>query len=421
MVARQIVALGDFIVGNLEFFLQFSQPETPNSFLPPLDGTAMGAAAENRPVIGSWQLAPGEALLLEVPPPDGLYWSYSLGNPWWETIDYAAHQSSLNGFQADVDDDGIVRAVVAHEDPGVANWLDTAGHSAGPMILRCVRTATAPVPTTRVLPLADVVRRAAAGDPPGRTGGTPGRPGGAAPGREQAVHPMTLRPDELEDEARRQTGLDDFGDGGHREGLERLIASMNEEADLTEVGEIVQQARLVMLLSSRLRVEETYREHPEIARQEVEGPVFVIGLPRTGHHGAEPAGGRRSPVPLAAAVGVELALPATGGGDAAQRPPHRRDRGRPGHDARDVPAHGEHAPRGSDDADRVPGPDGHDVPHRPLRRHGPGSELHGRGSPSATCASPTSTTGACSASCSGTARPGCGTSRRRCTCSPSTR
>jgi hypothetical protein len=156
VVARQMVALGDFVVGNLDFFLQFSQPAEPNTFLPPLDGTAMGAAAENRPVIGSWQLAPGEALLLEVPPPEGLYWSYSLGNPWWETIDYAAHQSSLNGFQADVDGDGMVRAVVAHEDPGVANWLDTAGHSAGPMILRCVRTETAPVPSTRVLPLSEV-------------------------------------------------------------------------------------------------------------------------------------------------------------------------------------------------------------------------------------------------------------------------
>ncbi len=93
---------------------------------------------------------------------------------------------------------------------------------------------------------------------------------------------MTLRPDELEDEARRQTGLDDFGDGGHREGLERLIASMNDEADLTEVGEMVQQVRLVMLLSSRLRIEDTYRDHPEIEQEQVGGPVFVIGLPRTG-------------------------------------------------------------------------------------------------------------------------------------------
>ena len=93
-MARQLVALGDFVVANLEFFLQFSRPETPNTFLPPLDGTAMGAAAENRPVIGSWQLEPDEALIFEVAPPEGLYWSFSLGNPWWETIDYARHQSA---------------------------------------------------------------------------------------------------------------------------------------------------------------------------------------------------------------------------------------------------------------------------------------------------------------------------------------
>jgi hypothetical protein len=156
VVARQLIALGDFVVANLEFFLQFSRPETPNTFLPPLDGTAMGAAAENRPVIGSWELAPDEALVVEVSPPQGLYWSYSLGNPWWETIDYGAHQSSLNGHQATVDDDGVLRTVIAHEDPGVANWLDTAGHSVGPIILRCVRTETAPVPTMRLVKFSEL-------------------------------------------------------------------------------------------------------------------------------------------------------------------------------------------------------------------------------------------------------------------------
>jgi hypothetical protein len=156
VVARQLIALGDFVLGNLEFFLQFSRPETPNTFLPPLDGTAMGAAAENRPVIGSWELEPDEALVLEVTPPQGLYWSYSLGNPWWETIDYGRHQSSLNGHQAIVDDDDVVRAVIAHDDPGIANWLDTARHSTGPVILRCVRTETAPVPVTRLVKFADL-------------------------------------------------------------------------------------------------------------------------------------------------------------------------------------------------------------------------------------------------------------------------
>jgi hypothetical protein len=156
VAARQLIALGDFVLGNLDFFLQFSRPEAPNTFLPPLDGTSMGAAAENRPVIGSFQLEPDEALVVEVTPPQGLYWSYSIGNPWWETIDYARHQSSLNGHQSVVDDDGILRVVIAHQDPGVANWLDTAGHSAGPVILRCVRTESAPVPETRVVRFDDL-------------------------------------------------------------------------------------------------------------------------------------------------------------------------------------------------------------------------------------------------------------------------
>jgi hypothetical protein len=162
-MARQLVALGDFVEANLDFFLQFARPERPNTFNPPFDGTAMGAAAENRPVMGSFQLAPDEALVVEVEPPRGLYWSYSLGNPWWETIDYGRHQSSLNGHQAVIDEDGLLRVVIAHRDPGVANWLDTAGHSEGPIILRCVRTETAPVPTTRRMRFADV----AAALPPG--------------------------------------------------------------------------------------------------------------------------------------------------------------------------------------------------------------------------------------------------------------
>ena len=48
------------------------------------------------------------------------------------------------------------------------------------------------------------------------------------------------------------------------------------------MGETMQQMRLSMLLAARLGVEETYRLHPEINDQVVEGPVFVIGLPRTG-------------------------------------------------------------------------------------------------------------------------------------------
>lgn len=93
---------------------------------------------------------------------------------------------------------------------------------------------------------------------------------------------MSLDVEALEAGAREQTGLDDFGDGSHREGLERLVRSLNEEAQLTETGEVMLRHRLVGLLASRLQVEDTYRAHPSIEAEEVEGPVFVIGLPRTG-------------------------------------------------------------------------------------------------------------------------------------------
>src|SRR5271168_2612526 len=155
-VSRQLVALGDFVQDNLAFFLQFGAAAPTNGFLPPIDRSDMGAAAENRPVIGRWELNPDEALIVEVEPPEGIYWSYSIGNPWWETIHYGRHQSSLNAHQAAVDSDGLVRVVLCGRDPGVANWLDTAGHSNGPVILRCVRTTTAPTPRARLVAFDEV-------------------------------------------------------------------------------------------------------------------------------------------------------------------------------------------------------------------------------------------------------------------------
>jgi hypothetical protein len=151
VVSRQLVALGDFVHDNLDFFLRFGEAAPPNGFLPPIDRTAIGAAAENKPVIGRWELGADEALILEVEPPQGVYWSFSLGNPWWETIHYGRHQSSLNAHQTVVDSDRLVRVVLCGRDPGVANWLDTAGFSNGAMILRCVRTTTAPTPRARVV------------------------------------------------------------------------------------------------------------------------------------------------------------------------------------------------------------------------------------------------------------------------------
>lgn len=182
-LSRQVVALGDFVEENLKFFMQFGAAAPVNGFLPPIDRSDMGAAAENRPAIGRWELGAGEALIVEVEPPEGIYWSYSIGNPWWETIHYGRHQSSLNAHQAVADSDGLVRVVLCAEDPGIANWLDTAGHSNGPIILRCVRTRTTPTPTVRVVPYGDILAEL----PPGTALVTPQQRASILAARRSAV------------------------------------------------------------------------------------------------------------------------------------------------------------------------------------------------------------------------------------------
>jgi sulfotransferase family protein len=93
---------------------------------------------------------------------------------------------------------------------------------------------------------------------------------------------MTFSVDDLEDGARAATGLEDFGSPYYREGLERTVEALNTEADLNDLGNVIQHATISNALIQRLRIVDTYRQHPEIDDEVVGGPVFVIGLPRTG-------------------------------------------------------------------------------------------------------------------------------------------
>jgi hypothetical protein len=99
-----------------------------------------------------YRLGEEEALIIETEAPDAGYWSFQLVNLWFQAMDYANRQTSLNGRQARADTDGRFRFVVAHRDPGVANWLDTAAHHEGILQYRFVWAKTAPQPTVRVVP-----------------------------------------------------------------------------------------------------------------------------------------------------------------------------------------------------------------------------------------------------------------------------
>ena len=89
-------------------------------------------------------------------------------------------------------------------------------------------------------------------------------------------------PDELMGAARAQTGLDDFGEDSFREGLDRLVRSLREEATLNDMGEVVLPYLITNQLAQRLQVEDWYRRHPEIDDEPVEAPLIGLGLPRTG-------------------------------------------------------------------------------------------------------------------------------------------
>jgi Sulfotransferase family len=99
----------------------------------------------------------------------------------------------------------------------------------------------------------------------------------------------------LMDRAQQQTGLGDFGAGSFREGLEILVASLDDEAHLNDLGRLSMDMQLADLLANRLQVEHWYSRHPEIDAQEIVAPLIGIGLPRTGSTalacllGADPA------------------------------------------------------------------------------------------------------------------------------------
>ena len=82
--------------------------------------------------------------------------------------------------------------------------------------------------------------------------------------------------------ARRETGLDDFGDPSFADGLEALAGALDREAGLSAGGSQAYQAQLVGYLAERLRIEDWYRRRPEIDAEQVRAPLFVTGLPRTG-------------------------------------------------------------------------------------------------------------------------------------------
>lgn len=93
---------------------------------------------------------------------------------------------------------------------------------------------------------------------------------------------VPLEASELIETAMRNTGLSDFGVDDWREPFEIFVRSLNEEAELHLFGRLWTRHDLLLFLENRLRIEDTYKRHPEIEDEVIDRPVFVTGLPRSG-------------------------------------------------------------------------------------------------------------------------------------------
>ncbi|MCZ6830166.1 MAG: DUF1214 domain-containing protein [Gammaproteobacteria bacterium] len=152
---KSLQLAGIFIGGVVGQFLNWTNTFKANTNqIHPLDPSLL-AFAEGDPNTrynnGYFELAEGEVLVVELSPPQCEYWNLQVTNHWLESLDYMDYRTHYNHDNARVDDDGKVRLYIAKDDPGLPNWIDTAGHDRGGIALRWIKAEGEAGVTTRVL------------------------------------------------------------------------------------------------------------------------------------------------------------------------------------------------------------------------------------------------------------------------------
>ncbi len=84
--------------------------------------------------------------------------------------------------------------------------------------------------------------------------------------------------------ARRATGLEDFGAPPIEQALSVLADSLEGEADLHRVGRFLMRTHLLDLLKTRLRLVDAWKRQPQeyLDFSPIARPIFITGAPRSG-------------------------------------------------------------------------------------------------------------------------------------------
>jgi hypothetical protein len=147
--APALIESAEWLKNTISYFVELMEKwkKRRNEFVswPQLEGK-MGNTPGGVALTCYWEVPEDEALIIRVSPPEARYWSVELGNYWWETVDYRYRLSGTNMHYAVREDDGELIVVLAHDDPGVPNWLDASVFSAGYVTYRWMGTDVQPAP-----------------------------------------------------------------------------------------------------------------------------------------------------------------------------------------------------------------------------------------------------------------------------------
>ncbi|WP_374024211.1 hypothetical protein [Mycobacterium sp. HNNTM2301] len=142
-IEKRYATAGKQLVNRVKTWLQFPQwfyLDLPvNTMVAPR--LTPGGLATQYSSVGHYDLAPDQALVITIPASDAPYLGFQLGSLWYISLDYINHQTSLNNTQAQADPDGKVRIVVADQNPGVTNWVETLAHRRGFLQFRWQRVS----------------------------------------------------------------------------------------------------------------------------------------------------------------------------------------------------------------------------------------------------------------------------------------
>jgi len=158
--AHALARAQGFVAGVTRQFVRWSEAfaARPNQVFPIPPELSAGARGDPSTIYynGYFELGEDEALLIELEPPPCEYWNLQVCNHWLESLDFMEHTTHYNQQTAKARPDGSVRIAIARRNPGVPNWIDTAGHARGAIALRWVAAERDSQPRTRVARLSEL-------------------------------------------------------------------------------------------------------------------------------------------------------------------------------------------------------------------------------------------------------------------------